>query len=86
LTGVIKNNRQIPLSGVLVYIKNGQSQPLRLLKTNPHGIFATYNPLPEGEYTFEMKDPNGGYFFDTMKVHVPNEGNKPYEFLSKEVL
>ncbi len=84
LTGVIKNNRKIPLPGVLVYIKNKQGVSLRLLKTNPHGIFATYNPLPEGDYVFEMKDPNGGYFFDTMNVHVPNTGNKPYEFYSKE--
>jgi hypothetical protein len=86
LTGVVKNNRQIPLPGVLVYIKNQQNVPLRLLKTNPHGIFASYSPLPDGDYTFEVKDPNGGYFFDTMKVHVPNEDSKPYELYSKELM
>jgi hypothetical protein len=86
LTGVILNNKKIPLPGVLVYIKNDQQVPLRLLKTNPHGIFATYNPLPEGEYMFEMKDPNGGYFFDTMKIHIPNPENRPYEFHSKEMM
>ena len=85
-TGTIKNNKKIPLPGILVYIKNQQQVPLRLLKTNPHGVFATYNPLPDGEYIFEIKDPNGGYFFDTMKIQVPNKENIPYDFSSKEMM
>lgn len=85
-TGIVKNNKKIPLPGIMVYVKNQQSVPIRLLKTNPHGIFATYNPLPDGEYQFEIKDPNGGYNFDTMKVHVPNADNKPFEFYSKELM
>lgn len=82
-TGVIKNARQIPLPGILVYVKNERNIPIRLLKTNPHGVFATYSPLPEGQYVFELKDPNGGYLFDTMNLHVPNERNKPFELYSK---
>jgi hypothetical protein len=85
-TGVVKNNKKIPLPGVLVYVKNQQNVPIRLLKTNPHGIFATYNPLPDGEYQFEIKDPNGGYNFDTMNVHIPIAENRPFEFYSKELM
>ena len=86
LTGVVKNNKMIPLSGVLIYIKDQNGKTLRLLKTNPHGVFATFNPLPDGEYLFELKDPQGGYFFDTMKLNVESKNQKPLEFFSKELL
>lgn len=85
LVGVVKNNRRIPLPGILIYIKNPVTQvPIRLLKTNPHGIFATYTPLETGEYIFEMKDPKGGLFFDTMKIQVDPARHDPLEFYSKE--
>jgi len=86
LTGVVKNNKMIPLSGVLIYIKDQNGKTLRLLKTNPYGVFATFNPLPDGEYLFELKDPQGGYFFDTMKLNVESKNQKPLEFFSKELL
>lgn len=86
LTGVIRNNRQIPLPGILVYIKDHQNNTLRLLKTNPHGVFATYSPLPANEYMIEMKDPNAGYFFDTMKVKIDTDNPTPLKFYSKELL
>lgn len=86
LTGVIRNNRQIALPGILVYIKDQQSNTLRLLKTNPHGVFATYSPLPVNEYLLEMKDPNAGYFFDTMKIQIEAENPTPLKLYSKELL
>jgi hypothetical protein len=86
LTGVVKNNKMIPLSGVLIYIKDQNGKVIRLLKTNPHGVFATFNPLPDGEYLFELKDPQGSYFFDTMKLKVESKNQKPLEFFSKELL
>ena len=87
LTGLIKNYKQIPLTGVLVYIKKElTSDPIRILKTNSHGIFATYNPLSLSEYVFEIKDPKGNFFFDTMKVKVENINEKPIEIISKEMM
>ena len=47
--GVVKNNKETPLPEILVYIKDERNNPVRLLKTNPHGVFATYNSLPGGE-------------------------------------
>lgn len=84
--GTIKNNRKIPLPGILVYMKDANNAPLRLLKTNPHGVFATYNSLPAGEYQVEVKDPNGSYFFDTMKVQINATNPAPIEIYSKEIL
>ncbi len=86
LIGVIKNNKKIPLPGILIYVKDKTGKPVRLLKTNPHGIFASFHPIPEGEYTIETKDPKGGYFFDTMKLTITKEHPKQLEIFSKELL
>lgn len=85
-TGVVKNHKLISLPGILIYVKDGQGQTVRLLKTNPHGVFATFNPLPPAEYVFETKDPNTNYFFDTMKINVENQNLKPLEIYSKEMI
>lgn len=84
--GEIKNNKHISLPGILIYVKDGKGTPVRLLKTNPHGIFATYNPLTPGEYTFEMKDPKNIYFFDTMKIAIAEHNQSNIEIVSKEML
>ncbi|MEK7597075.1 MAG: PrgI family protein [Patescibacteria group bacterium] len=87
LTGLIKNYKQTVLTGIMVYIKKEpNSDPIRILKTNSHGIFATYNPLPPSEYVFEVKDPKGNFFFDTMKVKVENINEKPVEIISREMM
>lgn len=86
LVGEVKNSKSSPLPGVLVYIRDQEGKPLRLLKTNHYGVFATYKPLPKGEYTFEVKDPKGQFFFDTMKMNLESQNLKPVEFYSKELL
>ena len=84
--GTVKNGKRIPLPGILLYVKNGQNAPVRLLKTNQHGIFATFNPLPPGEYTFEIKDPKSSYLFDTMKITIQDTNTKSIECYSKELM
>ncbi len=85
-TGVVKNHKLIPIPGVLLYVKDDRGAVLRLLKSNPHGVFATFNPLPPNEYSFEIKDPNNSYIFDTMKINIGPENQKPLEIYSKELL
>ncbi len=84
--GVIKNNKEKPLPEILVYVKDESDTPVRLLKTNPHGVFATYSSLPQGEYLMEAKDPRGSYLFDTMKVRLSASNPAPFTMLSKGVL
>ena len=84
--GTVKNGKRIALPGILIYVKNTQNIPVRLLKTNQHGIFATFNPLPAGEYTFEIKDPKSSYLFDTMKITIQDINTRSIEFYSKELL
>ena len=85
LSGVVKNHKFIPIPGVLIYIKNKKEETLRLLKTNPHGVFATFTPLPADEYIIEIKDPKNIYLFDTIKINL-SKNNKPLEIFSKELL
>lgn len=85
-SGLVKNHKLIPIPGILIYVKDSSDKTLRLLKTNPHGVFATFNPLPPQEYIFEIKDPKNTYFFDTIKLKVESVNNKPIEIMSKEML
>lgn len=86
LIGVVKNSKQLPLPGILIYIKDTSNNIIRLLKTNPHGVFATFSALAPGEYSFEIKDTNSLYFFDTIKIKVDNTPIKSIEIYSKEIL
>lgn len=85
-TGEIKNHKLIPLPGILIYIKNNQGKLVRLLKTNPHGVFATFRALPQGDYNMEPKDPKQTYFFDTMKIKIAKDNPRPFEIFSKELI
>lgn len=84
--GVVKNNKDKPLPEILVYVKDESNNPVRLLKTNPHGVFATYSSLPKGEYMVEAKDPRGSYLFDTMKIRLSDANPAPFTMLSKGLL
>ena len=87
LTGTVKNHKLTPIGAILIYVKKTvDAEPIRILKSNAHGVFLSYNPLPQGEYFFEVKDPKGTYIFDTMKVKIENEKNNPIEILSKELI
>jgi len=87
LTGIVRNYKSIPLPGVLIYIKKTEnSQPIRILKTNNHGVFLTFNPLPEDNYIFQIKDTKQQYNFDTIKLRIEKNNQKPIEIFSKELL
>ena len=84
--GMVKNNKDKPLPEILVYLRDESNTPVRLLKTNPNGVFATYSSLPQGEYLMEAKDPRGSYLFDTMKVRLSASNPAPFMMLSKGIL
>lgn len=84
--GVVTNKKGTPLPGALVYVKDLSNKPIRLLKTNPHGVFATYTQIPPGQYILEPQDPSGTYFFDTMKVELHEQNKAQIHLQSKEML
>jgi hypothetical protein len=85
MVGVVRTRKEIPLPGILIYIKDPANRPVRLLKTNPNGVFATYTALPPADYVIEVKDPKNAHFFDTIKVHLPLAA-RSLEIISRELL
>lgn len=86
LSGIIKNNKEIPIPEILMYIKNKEEKLLRILKTNAHGHFATFHPLDQGEYTVYIKDPKKIYFFDDLPLVITDKPQNSLTILSKELL
>lgn len=86
LSGVVHNNRNEALPNIMVYINSSSGQVVRILKTNHHGLFATFHPLPPGDYEVGPKDLGGKYFFDTMRITVDDQQLSPLQIYSKEVL
>ena len=87
ISGIVKNHNLTTLSGVLVYVKKpDNTNPLRILKTNINGVFATFRSLPAGEYIFDTKDPKETYIFDTIKVKIEDSNNRAIEIISKELI
>ena len=85
LSGVVKSSKQVPLPGILVYIKDPEGNPVRLMKTNPHGVFATFKPLKDGAYTIEAYDPTGANTFDKMEIQVEGRVTYPIEIVAKSL-
>lgn len=85
LVGVVRTRRETALPGILIYIKDAASRPVRLLKTNPNGVFATFTALPPADYIIEVKDPKNAHFFDTIKVHLPLAA-RSLDIISRELL
>ncbi|MBI1863392.1 PrgI family protein [Candidatus Microgenomates bacterium] len=85
LVGVVRTRKEIPLPGILIYIKDSANRPVRLLKTNPNGVFATFTALAPADYIVEPKDPKNAHFFDTIKVHLPLAA-RSLDIISRELL
>ncbi|GIW62227.1 MAG: hypothetical protein KatS3mg090_0053 [Patescibacteria group bacterium] len=79
LSGVVYSTRKVVLPGILVYIKDSQGKVVRLMKSNVHGVFATFKPLPEGQYKVIFQDPSSTNTFDTINLSI--EKDKPLQVL-----
>jgi hypothetical protein len=84
--GSIHSAKNIPIPNTLVYIKDSNNKVLRILKSNIHGVFATFHPLTPGEYVLEVKDTSQKYFFDTMKIEINQQNPEPITVHSKEIV
>jgi len=68
VTGIIKDNENVLLPGVLVTVKDKEGIPLRALKSNKLGQFAASTPLGNGVYIVEVEDPRGRFTFDKVQI------------------
>lgn len=86
LSGLIKNSKDAPLPNIMVYVNSEAGQLARILKSNHNGVFATFHPLPSGNYVLSPKDLGGTYFFDTINIAVNGPIKEPIQLFSKELL
>lgn len=86
ISGLVKNSKDAPLGNIMVYVNSDAGQLVRILKTNHNGVFATFHPLPTGNYILSPKDLGGTFFFDTINVAVNGAVKEPIQLFSKELL
>lgn len=87
LIGVVENSKGIKLPNIMVYVKDHESNPVRVLKTNSRGEFGLFRPLPSGDYKLEVRDLGNKYFFDTMNFQIASpEIPVELKIKSKEVV
>jgi hypothetical protein len=84
--GTLHTAKNIPIPNTLVYLKDTNNKVVRILKTNIHGVFATFHSLTPGEYVLEGKDTSQKYFFDTMKIQINQDNPEPISVHSKELI
>jgi len=69
------------VDGAIVEIRDGQSNPVRALKTNLLGQFQTATPLANGVYEIELE--KEGFEFDIIKINLEGKPIPPIEIISK---
>ncbi len=83
ITGVLKDPQKKILPNVILTIKDKNGSPLRALKTNKLGQFATATPLPNGTYLIEAEDPMKRYNFDIAQIILSGKVYPAIEIIAK---
>ncbi|MBI2611585.1 PrgI family protein [Candidatus Gottesmanbacteria bacterium] len=81
--GVIRDNLGHLLPGIIVTVKDLSGMPVRAIKTNKLGQFASATPLQNGEYLIEVEDPQKRYTFDVIDIVLNGEVFMPIEITAK---
>lgn len=79
--GLVDDQSQQPLAGVIVLIKNAQGSPVRALRTNKLGQFFATTPLESGTYYIELE--KDGYKFDVVEIKLEGQPLSPLEIKAK---
>ena len=81
LSGIIKDKQGRLVEGAIVGIENAQEFPVRTLKSNSLGQFATTLPLENGIY--QIVTEKEGLNFDIMKIKLEGKIIRPLEIKAK---
>src|SRR4029078_4817137 len=85
LLGVVKDSRENILPNILIEVKDAEGNPVRAVKTNQLGQFASATPLSNGTYTMEFEDTRGKNNFDTIELVAKGEILLPLEVISHDL-
>lgn len=83
IVGMVKDMQKKFLPNIIVTVKDKAGTPLRALKTNKLGQFATATQLPDGVYRLELEDPMKRYVFDIAEITLTNTIFPPLEIIAK---
>lgn len=83
VTGLVKDNEGNLLPGVLITVRDKEDVPLRALKSNKLGQFASPMPLPNGKYFIEVEDPRNRYIFDRAQITLTGVVMPALEIIAK---
>lgn len=83
IVGVIKDPQRKLLPNIILTIKDKNSMPLRALKTNKIGQFATATPLSNGVYYLEAEDPLKRFTFDIAEITLSGKPFPAIEIVAK---
>ncbi len=83
IAGVFKDPQHKILPNIILTIKDKNNNPLRAMKTNKLGQFATATPLPNGVYLVEAEDPLKRYVFDIAEITLAGKVFSPVEIIAK---
>lgn len=81
--GIIKDPQRKLLPNIILTIKDKSGLPLRALKTNKLGQFATATPLSNGTYFLEIEDPLKRFVFDIAEITLAGKIFLPIEIIAK---
>ena len=83
IVGIIKDPQRKLLPNIILTIKDKSGLPLRALKTNKLGQFATATPLPNGIYFLEIEDPLKRFVFDIAEITLSGKIFLPIEIIAR---
>lgn len=81
--GVIRDNLEHLLPGIIVTVKDMTGMPVRAIKTNKLGQFASATPLQNGQYLIEVEDPQKRYIFEVVEITLNGQVFMPIEIIAK---
>lgn len=81
INGIIKDQQNNYLAGVVAVIYDKEGLPVRALKTNKLGQFTGSTPLPNGTYTLELEKDN--YSFDVLQIELTGGVLPPLMIVAK---
>lgn len=81
LVGMVLDQQNKIIEGVIIEIRDSRDIPVRALKTNKLGQFRSVTPLDNGKYEIEIE--KEGYQFDTLKIKLTGEVVEPLKIHAK---
>ncbi len=83
IMGAVKDSSRRILPNIIITLKDQKGVPIRALKTNKLGQFASATALSNGTYLLEVEDPLRRYVFDVAQITLSGKVFLPIEIIAK---